>query len=1167
MSDQTSFGATEDVVLAELVAEIGERLRRGEKVRPEDYPRNAETVRRLLPTIKMMAELPVGDGLSPELGYLDDFRLLREVGHGGMGVVYEAIQVSLGRRVALKVLPNAAALNARQLQRFHLEAQAAASLNHPHIVPVFATGSADGIPYYAMRFIEGRDLARVIRELRRDDLADTVADPAVPGNLPPRSTQGVAYARGAARLARQAAEALEHAHGSDIVHRDIKPSNLMIDREGQLWITDFGVARVRGGLDLTQTGEALGTPRYMSPEQALGKRTPIDGRTDIYSLGVTIYELLTLRPAFPGDDRIEILRQIAQDEPLPPRKIDPSIPIDLETIVLKAMAKAPADRYTTAAELAADLSRFLDNRPILACRPSLADRAAKWMRRHRGFIAIATGGLMVLVTGLFGAVLQYDAWLRRHNAALQAEAKRADRYAEEAQRHAREADRQRNLADRHFFAAQLRLAQQAIEARQLQVASDLLNATALDSRGGKNGDFAWNYLHRLVRRELVQLADRSAQLGDMAASGDGKVAASWYKDSRVVVWDLASGLPFQTIGPVQCRNLVLSEDGSILAAEQGDIGGDSFDQLIAWDTRTGRVLAHHDMGPAGRGRPSWLHLVADGGVLAHRFLAAGGKFSVRTYSLSADSSRATNAPSATLDGLDSVAFPSRAAFLVTHEESCLRVRDAIGGGIRRELRGAYGQASELAITPDGRYLATALGGDLVVVIDLAAAVERARHDFGTSIARVGISPDGNVLAGMDGAGLVHLYDLRCGRSHLIKPDELQSGRQPHCPVFSHDGSRLATDTWGDPGGTQPVSVWEVASGRRLGIIPYDDARVHVVGFSHTDRALIARSIRSPLIWQFDPPSDPPFPLGHKDEAWSANYSPDGGTLATGSDDTDEPQTIKLWDPATGRLIRGWNGGEGTVSSLVFSPDGRIITSGHLAMRNNIRIWDVATGSLLRTLEGHRDFVRCVAWSPDGRMLATGGGSRNPGGKDWTVRLWDVSEATCMREFRGHTSMVRSLDFSPDGQTLASASDDTKVRLWEVGTGRLLQTQGNSAPLVGLAFLPDGQTLAVADDTGAVTIRGAVNLAILRTIRGPSDKLLNMALSPDGDALATCGMAGVIRLWDTVTGQQLLVLKGHKDQVNGIAFAPDGSSLTSCSHDGEVKLWLAGRAGTPLSFQP
>ncbi len=183
--------------------------------------------------------------------------------------------------------------------------------------------------------------------------------------------------------------ALEHAHANDVLHRDVKPSNLLIDEKGHLWITDFGLARIRGGLDLTQTDEALGTPRYMSPEQALGRRTPLDGRTDVYSLGATLYEILTLATPFPGDDRLDVLRRITQEEPIPPRKIDPRIPVELETIVLKAMAKVPADRYATAADLADDLGRFLDDRPIRARRPSLLNRAGKWTRRHRKLMAVA----------------------------------------------------------------------------------------------------------------------------------------------------------------------------------------------------------------------------------------------------------------------------------------------------------------------------------------------------------------------------------------------------------------------------------------------------------------------------------------------------------------------------------------------------------------------------------------------------------------------------------------------------------------------------------------------------------------------------------------------------------------------------------------------------------
>jgi serine/threonine protein kinase len=518
MNDQERPSETEGESTAALLAEIAERLRRGEMVRIEDYPLHAERLRSVLPTMKMMAELPKPRP-PVELGNLGDFKLLREVSRGGMGIVYEAVQVSLGRRVALKVLASAATLDSRTLQRFHLEAQAAASLNHPHIVPVFATGPVDGVSYYAMRFIDGRDLSRVIRERRRNDLPETETDTGEPRMPLALSAQGASFFREAARLAKQAADALEHAHSSEVLHRDVKPSNLLIDGKGELWITDFGLARVRGGVDLTQTGDALGTPRYMSPEQAAGRRTPLDGRTDIYSLGVTLYELLTLQPAFPGDDRIEILRRISQDEPTPPRKLDSTIPVDLETIVLKAIAKAPADRYTTAGELADDLGRFLENRPIHARRPSVADRGGKWVRRHRTLVAglAAAGGFVTVALAFAG--WKYASLLRAHNLDLQAAVAKAEEQT-------READRQRRLADRHAFASNFRLAAQAVQTGQLEAAQDLLNSIRPKAVEGEPIDFAWHYLRRIARREIVRLSPGSYGTQPLALTMDGRMLLS-----------------------------------------------------------------------------------------------------------------------------------------------------------------------------------------------------------------------------------------------------------------------------------------------------------------------------------------------------------------------------------------------------------------------------------------------------------------------------------------------------------------------------------------------------------------------------------------------------------------------------------------------------------------
>ena len=389
---------------------------------------------------------------------LGDFRLLREIGRGGMGVVFEADQISLGRRVALKVLPFAAALDPRQRQRFQVEAQAAACLHHTHIVPVFAVGCDRGTHYYAMQYIEGRTLSDVILEMKRveqaprDVLAPAVEDegnspdggatsredaasradaeesptgaastvaaqsPAaagtgsgsrVPGSgsITPgtsSSKRSRSFVRTVARLGVQGAEALEHAHTLGILHRDIKPSNLMVDTRGALWIADFGLARVQDDLNLTRTGDVMGTLRYMSPEQAQARHGIIDERTDIYALGATLYELLTLTPAFEGKDRNELMRKLVEEDPISPRRLNASVPRDLDTVIMKALAKEPSARYRSAQDMADDLNRFLDDQPIQARRPNVLAYVGKFVKRHRAFIGAVLGiGFLSLVVTMF----------------------------------------------------------------------------------------------------------------------------------------------------------------------------------------------------------------------------------------------------------------------------------------------------------------------------------------------------------------------------------------------------------------------------------------------------------------------------------------------------------------------------------------------------------------------------------------------------------------------------------------------------------------------------------------------------------------------------------------------------------------------------------------------
>ncbi len=384
-----------------------------------------------------VADAPPAIDLAVPLG---DFRLLREIGRGGMGIVYEAEQLSLGRRVALKVLPFAWTLDPRQLQRFRNEARAVAHLHHTNIVPIYSVGCERGVHFYAMQYVEGRPLSAVIQELRQMTVAtggSPVAVPALPSaetasgrmaaNTLPLTTEGQtrgkAFCRTAARLGVQAAEALEHAHDQGVVHRDVKPGNLLVDAHGHLWVSDFGLAQFQTDAALTVTGDVVGTLRYMSPEQALGKRGLVDHRTDVYSLGATLYELLTLAPVFEGRERGELLRQIADDEPRPPRRLNPAIHGDLETIVLKALAKRPEDRYATAKDFADDLRRFLEHRPILARRPTLPARVAKWSRRHPSVVAAGVGLLLLALVGFAVSTVLIAGEQVKTKAAYEAEAR------------------------------------------------------------------------------------------------------------------------------------------------------------------------------------------------------------------------------------------------------------------------------------------------------------------------------------------------------------------------------------------------------------------------------------------------------------------------------------------------------------------------------------------------------------------------------------------------------------------------------------------------------------------------------------------------------------------------------------------------------------------------
>jgi serine/threonine protein kinase len=369
---------------------------------------------------------------------LGDFEIVRELGRGGMGVVYEARQVSLNRKVALKVLGGGLGLTGKAVQRFRREAEAAAKLHHTNIVPVYATGEQDGTHFYAMELIEGPSLDHVLRQLRQENRSVLV--PGEPGRVsagrprgahatpisnpdatgpyvghadstaessPPLGSSslgsGSAYFDAVARMIAEVADALAYAHQNGVIHRDVKPSNLLLSPQGRLSVNDFGLARVLEQPGMTLTGEFVGTPAYTSPEQITAGRIPLDHRTDVYSLGATLYELLTLQPPFTGKQRDQVLAQIVQKEPRSPRKVNKKVPVDLETICLKALEKDPDRRYQTAGQMAEDLRRYVNRFAISARRAGPMQRLVKWVRRRPALAAALTFALLAVLTASFFA--------------------------------------------------------------------------------------------------------------------------------------------------------------------------------------------------------------------------------------------------------------------------------------------------------------------------------------------------------------------------------------------------------------------------------------------------------------------------------------------------------------------------------------------------------------------------------------------------------------------------------------------------------------------------------------------------------------------------------------------------------------------------------------------
>jgi WD40 repeat protein/serine/threonine protein kinase len=1091
--------------VADVVDAFMAQLAQGEKPEVEDYvhrhPELADLLRKVLPALQVL-EPPTAmseDGSLLLVGALGDFRIVREVGRGGMGIVYEAQQISLGRRVALKILPFAATMDPRQLQRFHNEARAAASLEHPHIVPVYGVGCERGVHYYAMKFIDGQSLAAII-SAQRMDIADSPSNqstaespPGAPANATTpiakastqRATSDPAAFRQIAGWGIQAAEALEHAHAVGIIHRDIKPANLMIDSRGSLWIADFGLARTAADAGLTMTGDVLGTLRYMSPEQALAKHGLVDHHTDIYSLGVTLYELLTGKPAVAGKDREQILNGIALDEPQPPRALDAAIPQDLETIVLKAVEKNPADRYASALALAEDLRRFLDDKPIRARPPSVLQRVKKWSRLH-GPAVLAGTILLSLALGL-AAVATLMLWLNE---------KEKDEALGLAQQARQQAKASEASLRHHLYAADIKLAYQEWQKGHLLLTLDRLTrhrpvGDQEDLRG-----FEWYYLQRLCHAESRTLSAHEGGVNSVAYSHDGSLLATAGEDRSVKIWAVDTGVLRTTIHAHDRRvNWVEFSPTDHLLASAGD---DATAKI--WDLATGKLR---------------ITIRKPGERVVGVLFLPGGK--IHAGSLQ--------------DALVTL-------WDIDAPEASVTLRDQ-GGGIR-----------SLRASPDAKTIATGSSDGTIRLWDRGTGRLKATLTGHLRAVRdVVFSHDNCRLASASEDGTVRLWDVANGMETATFRGHTDS---VETVAFSSGDALLAS-----AGRDTSIRVWELTSRKLLNVLRGHTGRIWELQFAPNGKTLASASADGTMkLWDPERSQERKLFSHESDHVRSVTFSPDGRTLATGKDngnvqlwDLANPQSrgdvagirtpvslivfagdgtlaaswgdgsIQLWDPSTTKKLLMLPGDKAMPGATALSADGRTLASG---MRDgSVRLWDSVTGRVLADLTGNSASFLALAFAPDGLTLASGA----PEGRVW---LWDVKKGRVVDELRGLRDLARWLVYSRDGRFLAGGGHNGNIAIWHLATGREPHFASHKRKVNHLVFSPDGKTLASASGDEVILWNVTTGQEMIRLEAPELSDCDSVAFSPDGQILAGAGVrrepeyGGDITFWlaprDEVTAE-------------------------------------------------